>query len=145
MTYQWLHTRGIPSSSLWKRRGNCCSKFVSQGLVTSFLDHSVTSGYPTSSSKPNCPIFFNRSWTAFSIFGRFDKLSSSIRRSAPNENILATTVASAVQHLESRGTIHSYFEIGLKPAVFGCLPNAIAPPPIALDSCSNPQKIRQVF
>jgi len=38
----------------------------------------------------------------------------------------------------------SYLEIGLKPAVFGCLTNAIAPPPIALVSCSNPQKI-QVF
>jgi len=26
--------------------------------------------------------------------------------------------------------MHSYFEIGLKPAVVGCLTNAIAPPPI---------------
>jgi len=25
--------------------------------------------------------------------------------------------------------IYSYLEIGLKPAVFGCLTNAIAPPP----------------
>jgi len=39
----------------------------------------------------------------------------------------------------------SYLEIGLRPAVFGCLTNAIAPPPIALESCSNPEKIRLVF
>jgi len=36
-------------------------------------------------------------------------------------------------------------EIVLKPAVFSCLINAIAPPPIVLESCSNPQKIQQVF
>jgi len=33
----------------------------------------------------------------------------------------------------------------LKPAVFGCLTNAIAPPPIVLESCLNPQKIQKVF
>jgi len=37
--------------------------------------------------------------------------------------------------VESRGTIYSYFEIGLKPAVVGCLTNATAPPPIAQESC----------
>jgi len=39
----------------------------------------------------------------------------------------------------------SYLEICLKPTVFGCHTNAIAPPPIALVNCSNPQKIQQVF
>jgi len=32
-----------------------------------------------------------------------------------------------------------YFEIGLKPAVASCLTNAIAPPSIALESCSRAQ------
>jgi len=41
--------------------------------------------------------------------------------------------------------IYSYFEIGLKPAVVSCLTNAIAPPPIALESCSNPETDRPVF
>jgi len=41
--------------------------------------------------------------------------------------------------------IYSYFEIGLKQQVFGSLTNAIAPLLIALEGCSNPQKIRQVF
>jgi len=36
-------------------------------------------------------------------------------------------------------------EIGLKPPVFGCFTNTIAPLPIGLESCLNPQKIRQVF
>jgi len=48
-------------------------------------------------------------------------------------------------YLESRCTIYSYLEIGLKPAIVGCFTNAIAPLPIALESCSNPFKIRQVF
>jgi len=39
----------------------------------------------------------------------------------------------------------SYLDFSLKPAVFGCLTNAIAPPLISLESCSNPQKIRQGF
>ena len=39
------------------------------------------------------------------------------------------------QHFESQGTIYSYFEIGLKPAVVICLTIAIALPPIALESC----------
>ena len=46
---------------------------------------------------------------------------------------------------ESRGTIHSYFEIGLKPAVVSCLTNYIAPRLIVLESSSNPSKIQQVF
>jgi len=44
--------------------------------------------------------------------------------------------------LESRSTNLSYLDFGLKPPLFGCLTNAIAPPPIALKSISNPQKIR---
>jgi len=40
--------------------------------------------------------------------------------------------------------MYSYQEISLKPAVFACLTNDIAPPLIALESCSNLQKIRQV-
>jgi len=47
-------------------------------------------------------------------------------------------------HLESRSANVSYMDFGLKPAVFGCLNNAIAPPPIALESCSNTQNIRQI-
>ena len=39
--------------------------------------------------------------------------------------------------------IHSYLDFGLKTAVFGCLANAIAPPPIALESCSRAQTDRQ--
>jgi len=38
-----------------------------------------------------------------------------------------------------------YFNFGLKPAVFGCLTNTIAPPLIALESCSSPQMDRPVF
>jgi len=41
--------------------------------------------------------------------------------------------------------IYSYFEIGLKPAVFGCLTNALAPLMIALDSCSRALTDRTVF
>jgi len=40
---------------------------------------------------------------------------------------------------ESRSTNISYLDFSLKPVVFGCLANAIAPPPIALEGCSNPQ------
>jgi len=43
------------------------------------------------------------------------------------------------QHIESWPTNISYLDFGLKPAVFGCLTNAIAPPPIALESCSTAQ------
>jgi len=32
--------------------------------------------------------------------------------------------------------MYSYFDFGLKTAVFGCLTNALAPPPIALETCS---------
>jgi len=39
----------------------------------------------------------------------------------------------------SQSMIYSYFEIGLKPAVVSCLTNAIAPPPIVLESCSRAQ------
>jgi len=38
-----------------------------------------------------------------------------------------------------------YLEISLKPAVFGYLTNAIVLLLIALESCSNPQKIQQAF
>jgi len=41
--------------------------------------------------------------------------------------------------------IYSYFEIGLKPAVVSCLTNALAPPLIALESCSRIQTDRPVF
>jgi len=37
--------------------------------------------------------------------------------------------------------IYSYFEIGLKPPVVSCLTNALAPPPIALESCSTAQPV----
>jgi len=33
----------------------------------------------------------------------------------------------------------SYLDFGLKPAVFSCLTYTIAPPPIALESCSRTQ------
>jgi len=46
---------------------------------------------------------------------------------------------SILKHFESRGTIYSYLNFGLKPAVFHCFTNAIAPPPIALESCSRAQ------
>ena len=51
----------------------------------------------------------------------------------------------SLQHLESRCTINSYLDFGLISAVFGCFTNAIAPPPIPLESCAKSQKIRQVF
>jgi len=41
--------------------------------------------------------------------------------------------------LESQGRIYSYQDISLKPAVFGCLTNAIPPPPIVLENCSMAQ------
>jgi len=41
--------------------------------------------------------------------------------------------------------IYSYFDFGLKTAVCGCLTNAKAPPPIALESCSRAQTGRPVF
>jgi len=41
--------------------------------------------------------------------------------------------------------IYSYLDFDLKTAVFGCLTNAIAPPPIALDSCSMAQTDQPVF
>jgi len=50
-----------------------------------------------------------------------------------------------MKRFQSRGTIYSYFEIGLKPAVVSCLTNAIAPPPIALESSSRAQADRPVF
>ena len=46
--------------------------------------------------------------------------------------------------LESRPTTYSYLDFSLKPAVFGCLTNAIAPPPIVLESCSRAQTNRPV-
>jgi len=50
-----------------------------------------------------------------------------------------------IYHLESRGTIYSYFDFSLKPAVVSCLTNALAPPPIALESCSMAQTDQTVF
>jgi len=41
--------------------------------------------------------------------------------------------------------IYSYLDFGLKTAVFGCLTNAIDPPPIVLESCSKAQTYRPVF
>jgi len=41
--------------------------------------------------------------------------------------------------------MYLYLEISLKPAVFSCLTNTIVPLPIALESCSNPQKISASF
>jgi len=38
-----------------------------------------------------------------------------------------------------------YFKIGLKPAVVGCLTNAIAPLLIVLESCSRAQTDQPVF
>jgi len=40
---------------------------------------------------------------------------------------------------------YSYFEIGQKPVVVSCLTNAIAPPPIALESCSRAPPDRLVI
>ena len=42
------------------------------------------------------------------------------------------------------GYDNSYLKISLKPAVVSCFTNTIAPPPIALESWSNPQTIQQV-
>jgi len=41
--------------------------------------------------------------------------------------------------------MYSYLDFGLKPAVFSCLTNAIAPLPIALESCSMAETDRPVF
>jgi len=40
--------------------------------------------------------------------------------------------------------IYLYLDFGLKTAVFGCLTNALAPSPIALESCSRTQTNRPV-
>ena len=42
-----------------------------------------------------------------------------------------------LQTWKSRGTMYSYFEIGLKPEVVSCLANVLAPPPIMIESCSR--------
>ena len=47
------------------------------------------------------------------------------------------------KHYDSRRMMYSYFEIGLKPAVVGCLVNAIAPLSIALEGCSRAQTDQQ--
>jgi len=39
----------------------------------------------------------------------------------------------------------SYLDFGLKPAVFGCLTNAIPPSPIVLQSCSRAHTDQPVF
>jgi len=41
--------------------------------------------------------------------------------------------------------IYSYFKISLKPAVFGCLTDVLAPPPIAQEICSRAQTDWPVF
>jgi len=41
--------------------------------------------------------------------------------------------------------MYSYLDFSLKTAVFSCLTNAIAPPPIALESCSRAQMDRPAF
>jgi len=43
----------------------------------------------------------------------------------------------ALSTLESWSMNVLYQDFGLKPAVFGYLSNVIAPPPIALESCSR--------
>jgi len=48
-------------------------------------------------------------------------------------------------HFESRSINILYLDFGLKQAVFGWLANAIAPLPIALESCSRAQTDRPVF
>jgi len=56
------------------------------------------------------------------------------------------TVTGLVRNtFESWSTNISFLELGLKPEVFGCLTNAIAPPPIALDSCSKAETDRPIF
>jgi len=47
------------------------------------------------------------------------------------------------QHFYSRSMNISYLDFSLKSAVFSCLTNAIAPPPIALESCSRAQTDQQ--
>jgi len=49
------------------------------------------------------------------------------------------------KHFKGRSTNISYLDFGLKPAVYGCHTNAIAPPPITLESCSRAQTDRPVF
>ena len=61
------------------------------------------------------------------------------------KNASLAAVARYIGHFESRGTIYSYFDFGLKPAVVSCLTNAIAPPPIARESCLRAQTDRPVF
>jgi len=41
--------------------------------------------------------------------------------------------------------IYSYLDFGLKSAIFGCLTNATAPPPITLESCWMAQTDQPVF
>jgi len=49
------------------------------------------------------------------------------------------------EHARCRFAIYSCFEIGLKQQFSVAFTNSIAPEPIALESCSNPQNIRKVF
>jgi len=51
----------------------------------------------------------------------------------------------AIQDKVNWSTNVSYLEIGLKLAVVDCLTNGIAPPPIALESCSGAQTDWPVF
>jgi len=41
--------------------------------------------------------------------------------------------------------VYSYLDFSLKPEVFSCLTNTIAPLPIALESCSMAQMDRPVI
>jgi len=47
--------------------------------------------------------------------------------------------------LDGHSTNISYLDFSLKPAAFSCLTNAIAPLPIALNSCSRAQTDQPVF
>jgi len=75
------------------------------------------------------PMFFNVIW--FSLFFSFQV----IKRRALKICLLETSVLLTITKILKRRTTYSYFDFGLKTAVFGCLTNALAPPPIALESC----------
>jgi len=54
-----------------------------------------------------------------------------------NDYVVLNTLRAGVQYI--RTSISAY-----KTAVFGCLTNALAPPPIVLESCSRAQTDRPV-
>jgi len=105
-------------------------------------------------NKTNRPfVFFSNTIYEYALHSRFQVKTQKIDRSKfvnYKVKILRFQVKKLVallttEHFQSRGTIYSYFAISLKPAVDGCLTNAIALPPIMEESCSNPQKIWQDF